>query len=117
MTMESTDTNGMYPDKNISDGKHTFTIKKVVGKPLGGAYGYVWTLEEEGKTYEQVLFGNMMGGLLKVLGCSETSPGKYEWDTDAVTGKTFSTKVSHSPDKKNPSKMRQQMTDFDEIPF
>lgn len=119
MSRETTDTNSGYPDKNISDGKHTFNIISVIGKQLGGAYGYVWKLEEDGKNYEQVLFPNEVGGLLKALECQETSPGKYEWETEAVVGKTFSATVSHIPDKKKPEVMRQKMTDFksEEVPF
>lgn len=120
MSMETTDTNSLYPDKNISDGKHTFTVEKVVGKPLGGAYGYVWTLEEKGKNYEQVLFGNEMGDLLKILGASEDpeKPGKYIWDTDAVIGKSFGVTVTHVPDKKKTDVMRQKFSLFtDEITF
>jgi len=114
MSHETTDTTSKYPNKNISDGKHTFTIDKVVGKTLGGAYGYVWTLEENGHLFEQILFGNEMGGLLKILGCNEVSPGKYEWETDAVTGKSFGVTVSHVPDKKKPDVIRQKFTDFTE---
>lgn len=117
MSRETTDTNSAFPDKNISDGKHTFTVKSVVGKQLGGAYGYVWKLEEDGKAYEQVLFPNEIGPLLKILECSETSPGKYDWETDAVVGKTFSVMVSHIPDKKKRDVIRQKFTDFDEVPF
>lgn len=114
--METTDTNSLYPNKNIADGKHIFTVEKVVGKSLGGAYGYVWTLEEKGQNYEQVLFGNEMKDLLKILGCNETSPGKYEWDTDGVVGKSFSVTVSHVPDKKKPDVMRQKFTSFGDEP-
>jgi hypothetical protein len=120
MSRETTDTNSAYPDKTISDGKHTFTVEKVVGKPLGGAYGYVWTLEEKGKNYEQVLFGNEMKDLLKILECTEVSPGKYEWDTDAVVGKSFGVTVTHVPDKKKPDVMRQKFTAFtaeEALPF
>lgn len=118
MSMETTDTNSAYPDKAIGDGKHTFVVERVVGKPLGNAYGYVWTLEEKGKLYEQVLFGNEMGSLLKILGCKESAPGKYEWDTDEVKGKPFGVTVSHVPDKKKPDVMRQKFSEFtEEIPF
>lgn len=117
MTLETIDTSSAFPDKNISDGKHSFTVISVIGKQLGGAYGYVWKLEEDGKLYEQVMFGNEMGPLLKILGCTEIAPGKYEMETDAMVGKMFSATVSHVPDKKKPDVMRQKMTEFDELPF
>ena len=117
MSMEMTDTNGEYPNKEITDGKHTFTIEKVVGKKLGNAYGYVWTLEENTQLFEQVLFPNEMFPILKILGCKEASPGKFEWDTDEVKGKTFGVTVTHAADKKGI--MRQKFTSFTDeaLPF
>lgn len=114
MSAETTDTTSKYPNKNITDGKHTFTVEKVIGKQLGGAYGYVWTLEEDGQLFEQVLFGNEMGDLLTILGCTKGDDGKFHWDTDAVVGKPFGVTVSHVPDKKKPDVMRQKFTDFTE---
>jgi hypothetical protein len=119
MSHESTDTNSQYPNKEIPDGRHNFTVEKVVGKTLGKAYGYVWTLEEKEVLYEQVLFGSEMKELLKILKCNEVSPGKFEWDTDQVNGLSFSVDVSHVPDKKKPDVMRQKFSNYkeDEIPF
>lgn len=115
MTMETTDTNSLYPNKNISDGKHTFTVEKVIGKPLGGAYGYVWTLEENGALYEQVLFGNEMGALLQILGFKkDPSDNKFHWDTDEARGKSFTVIVTHIPDKKKPEVMRQKFSGYEE---
>lgn len=114
MTHETTDTASRYPNKEISDGKHIFIVHKVVGKALGGAYGYVWTLEEEGRLYEQVLFGNEMGDLLKILGCKDDGNGKYDWETDEVAGKAFGVIVSHVPDKKKPDVMRQKFGKYTE---
>ena len=85
-----------------------------------GISNHVWTLEEKDVLYEQVLFGNEMKDLLKILGCNESSPGKYEWDTDTVIGKSFEVMVSHVPDKKKPDVMRQKFTEFkaeDALPF
>jgi len=110
--LETTDTNSQYPDKKIADGKHTFTVEKVVGKQLGNAYGYVWTLEENGLLFEQVLFGNEMKDLLRLLGCKEDKPGVFTWDTDEVKGKSFTVTVEHFPDKKNI--VRQKFTKFEE---
>jgi hypothetical protein len=114
MTMETTDTNSLYPNKNISDGKHTFVVEKVVGKQLGGVYGYVWTLEEKGELYEQVLFGNEMKELLGILGFKKGDDGKFHWETEDAKGKPFSVIVSHVPDKKKPDVMRQKFNNYTE---
>ncbi len=124
MSREQTDTNDSYPDKDIPDGTYEFKVLNVT-KKMGGANKdkpfYVWKLEYEGVKGEQVLMPNMMGGLLKALGCMETAPGKFDWDTELVANQVFSAKVTHAPDKKDPSKMRQQMSDFravkEEAPF
>jgi hypothetical protein len=113
---ELIDTNSQYPDKKIADGKHTFTVEKVVGKKLGNAYGYIWTLEENGILFEQVMFGNEMKDLLRILGCKEESPGKFQLDTDQVPGKSFTATVEHLVDKKGT--IRQKFTKVeDEVPF
>ena len=114
MSIETTDTRGLFPEKNIKDGKHTFTVEKVVGKQLGTAYGYVWTLEEEGNLYEQVIFGNEMGDLLALLGFKKKDQGKYVWDTDEAKGKKFDVTVSHAPDKKKPEVLRQKFSNYEE---
>jgi len=124
MTREITDTNDSYSDKDIPDGAYNFKVIRVV-KKLGGPYKdkpfYIWTLEYEGVQGEQVLMPNMMGGLLKVLGCTEIKPGHYDWDTDLVVNQVFLATVSHKADKKDPSKMRQYMDDFkaakEDVPF
>ena len=114
--MEETDTNSQYGNE-IPDGPHTFevgTVRKVQGF-------YVWELDYDGTTGEQILFANQMGPLLRVLGCSETSPGKFQWDMDMQQGKKFEATVSRGPDKKGV--VRQNMNDFkkseekDDIPF
>ena len=53
--------------------------------------------------------------LLRVLGCKETKPNKFEWDRDLMEGKEFISVVSHDPDKKDPSKIRQNMTEFEAV--
>lgn len=118
---ETTDTTSRFADKSIPDGEHVFTVKNVK-KKYGGANKdkpfYVWLVSFKGKEGEQVLMPNMMGPLLKAIGCTEIKPGHYDWDTDAVEGKTFKATVSREPDKKDPSKMRQQMANFEEeLPF
>jgi hypothetical protein len=118
--IETTDTNSKYADKNIPDGKHNFSVDSVEGKPLGGAYGYVWKFNVLGKIYEHVIFPNEMGSLLDVLGFKQNA-GIYQWDTDKVQGKEFGATVSHLPDKKGV--VRQKMSEFkslektDDLPF
>lgn len=118
--IETTDTNSKYADKNIPDGKHNFSVDSVEGKPLGGAYGYVWKFSVLGRIYEHVIFPNEMEPLLTVLGFKQNS-GVFQWDTDKVQGKEFSAIVSRVPDKKGV--MRQKMSEFkslvkeDDIPF
>lgn len=118
---ETTDTNNNFPDKNIPDGTYTFKVLSATKKfskkdnPF-----YVWKLERDGIACEQVLMPNMMGGLLRAIGCTETAPGKFDWDNEAVDGKTFVATVSHEPDKKDLNIMRQKMGDFkadESVPF
>lgn len=123
MSREQTDTNDSYPDKDIPDGTYEFKViscqKKFGGKNKDKAF-FVWKLQYEDLKGEQVLMPNKMGGLLKVLGCTEDKPGHFDWDTDAVEGKEFKATVSHAPDAKDPTKIRQEMGDFKEatgIPF
>lgn len=124
MTREQTDTNDNYPDKDIPDGTYEFKVlsatKKYGGEKKDKPF-YVWKLEYEGVKGEQVLMPNMMGELLRALGCEETKPGQFDWDTELVVNQVFSATVSHEADKKNPAKIRQQMKDFkkvkEEAPF
>lgn len=126
MSREITDTNSNFSAKEIPDGPHDFKVISVV-KKFGGANKdkafYVWALEYEGKSGEQALMPNMMGDLLRVLGCKEAEPNKFDWDTEDVVYSKFSAVVSHEPDKKDPSKIRQVMKEFkkvgaqEEIPF
>ncbi len=119
---EEIDTNSSYPDRDIPDGTYTFkvlSIDKKFGGPKKDKPFYVWNLRYEGIDAEQVLMPNLMGDLLKILGCTETSPGKFDWDREALEGKEFDATVSHAPDKKG--KMRQNMGDFKassaDVPF
>jgi hypothetical protein len=119
---ETTDTNDSYPDRDIPDGTYTFKVESVV-KRYGGANKdkpfYSWKLEYEGVKGEQVLMPNKMGDLLRVLKCTETEKGKFDWDTDMVVGKEFDATVTHETDKKGV--LRQQMGDFKpssaDVPF
>jgi hypothetical protein len=121
---EQTDTNDNFPDRDIPDGTYTFKIESVA-KRYGGANKdkpfYSWKLEYDGVKGEQVLMPKKMGGLLKVLGCTETTPGHFDWDTDLVQGQYFQATITHALDKKGT--MRQEMglfnkaKDTDDVPF
>lgn len=110
---EEIDTNDNYPDRDIPDGEYTFIIDKIV-KRYGGKNKdvpfYSMKVKYEEIMGEQVLMPNKMRGLLKVLGCTETLPGKYDWDPDLMEGKMFNATIKHEVDKKGT--MRQQMVDF-----
>lgn len=106
---ETTDTNRQFSNsfsKEIPDGEHLLTIKGVERKTKGEVVFYIWKFDMG----DQILLPSMMGGLLKVLGCIETEPGKYDWETDAQAGKQVWATVSHALDKKDV--MRQHMGKF-----
>jgi hypothetical protein len=118
MSLENTDTTG-FEKEPIPDGEHTFKV--VFVKKVDKVPGlYEWELETGKQEYQHGLFANEMGDLLRVLECNETSKNKFSWDTVLVEGKTFKATVSHVPDKKDNSIIRQKMTNFkkdDGIPF
>jgi len=112
---ETIDTRGQF-DTALPDGEREFRVEKIMRREKGPTIMYIWQLsfegEEERESGEQVLLLNMMGDLLRVLGCKETSPKKFDWDRDLLPGTFFIATVSHEPDKKDPTKIRQQMTGF-----
>lgn len=114
MSREITDTTNKYANQEIPDGTRTFKVlgveKKYSGK--GGEF-FIWKLEyDNGKIGEQVLLPNMMGELLRVLKCEETETNKFDWDTNEQADKSFTASVSHKPDAKDATKIRQHMGDF-----
>jgi hypothetical protein len=122
MSREITDTNDNYPDRDIPDGTYIFKVASVA-KRYGGSNKdrpfYSWKLEYEGVKGDQVLMPNKMGDLLRVLKCTETKPGSFDWDTDLVVNQEFEATVFHQTDKKGV--LRQEMSDFkavkEEAPF
>jgi len=115
MSREMTDTNSQFNDA-IPDGTYTFEVHKVIRKDLKGKVGYEWSLDyaKDGVDCngKQLLWPNQMGELLRLLGCKELSPGKFEWDTDLMEGQTFNARVFRQPDKKDPNKIYQMMDGF-----
>ena len=124
MSHEITDTKSMFANQDIPDGKREFMIVGDIAKKYGksGAEFFVVTLQYEGGIGQQMFMPNMMGPLLKALGNEETTPNVYDWDTTEQAGKKFSASISHAPDKKDPTKIRQHMSEIakvenDSIPF
>lgn len=123
MSREITNTASRFENQDLPDGRNCFRVlgvEKKYGKK-GGEF-FVWKLQHAKGTGEQVMLPNMMGGLLRVLGCDEVEPNKFDWDTMEQTDKLFMATVSHKPDKENPSTIRQHMGTFDEykdaqVPF
>lgn len=114
MSREITDTTNKYVDQDIPDGRRRFIVAGPVEKKYGkqGGEFFIWKVQWEGGIGQQVFLPNMMGGLLKVLGCQEIEPNKYDWDTNEQEGKAFYATVKHKPDKKDATKIRQHMGDF-----
>lgn len=124
MTQEMTDTTSQFND-SIPDGVHDFEIMLVVRKDIKGKKAYEWTLEYEDGEGKVLTWPNQVGPLLALLGAKEDpdKKGHYLWETEMMQGKTFKATISHDPDKKNPSKVYQNMKDFqtserpDDVPF
>ena len=124
---EQIDTRGQN-DTSLPDGEREFRVEEVRKLIKGETTLYIWRLSFDGtgerESGEQVLLPSFMGDLLRVLGCEETGPKKFNWDRDLMPGKSFIATVSHDPDKKKPEVIRQNMTGFkkstktnDEVPF
>lgn len=123
---ETTDTTSQFND-DIPDGTYDFRIAKVYGKDIKGKRGYEWSLDytmDGNLCNGRVLtWPNQIGPLLAILGATELSKGKYEWEPDLMEGKTFKATIIHEPNKKDPSKIYQNMKDFkpseqtEETPF
>lgn len=115
MTQEATDTNSQFGD-NIPDGTYDFEIIQVVRKEIKGKKAYEWTLEDESNeiTGKVLTWPSQIGPLLVILGAKEdpNNKGHYLWETELMAGKTFKATISHDADKKNPSKVYQNMKDF-----
>lgn len=110
MSRETTDTNSQFNDA-IPDGTYDFEVHKVVRKEIKGKVGYEWSLDYGDQNGKQLFWPNQMGDLLRLLGCKETAPGKFDWETDLMEGQTFKATVSRKEDKKS-GKTFQMMGDF-----
>lgn len=105
-----------YPP--IPEGRRRYVIAAPVKKLYGknSSEFFVWTLQYqhngENCLGEQALMPNMMGPLLRVLGCQETEPENFDWDTDAVEGMAFVATTERQPDKKDPTIIRIHMSEY-----
>lgn len=121
MSREDTDTNSQFGD-DIPDGTYDFEIEKVIAKDIKGKKGYEWYLSYNGTSGKVLTWPNQIGGLLSVLGCKETEPGKFSWDTDLMEGKTFKATIVHETAKKT-GKVYCNIKDFqpsgktEDVPF
>lgn len=125
MSREITNTKSMFANQDLPDGRRLFMVVDDIVKKYGksGAEFFIVTLQYQGGIGQQMFMPNMMGPLLKALGCQETEPNVWDWDTTEQAGKTFTATIAHQPDKKDPTKMRQHMSEIEkvkdekEIPF
>jgi len=108
--MESTDTTNKFAG-DLPDGPGIFKIT-AIEKFYSPAQFWVFSLEHPGGGGKQTFFANMLGPLLRVLDCEEQSPNVFLWDSELQVNKLFKATVSHAPDKKDPSKIRQHMGNF-----
>ena len=118
--METTDTTNKFAG-DLPDGPNIFKIVNIE-KFYSPAEFWVFHLKWSGGDGKQTFFANMLGPLLRTLGCEEKSPNVFEWDSDLQFNKSFKAVVGHAPDKKDPNKIRQHMSQFEkvddnEIPF
>ena len=114
MSREITNTESRFPNRAIPEGRRRFIIAGPVEKKHGkkGGEFFVWKLQFDGGLGEQVLLPNMLGPLLRVLGCQETEPNIFDWDTNDQEGKAFLATVTLVPDSKDPKVVRQHMTEY-----
>lgn len=110
---ETTDTSSRFLG-DLPDGPNIFKVVNIE-KFYSPAEFFVFHLNWSGGDGKQTFFANMMGPLLRTLGCEETSPNVFEWDTDVQFGKRFKATVSHAPDKKDATKIRQHMGAFEKL--
>ena len=111
--IEETDTTNKFANE-LPDGTWIFKITGIE-RFYAPADFWVFSLEYQGGSGQQTLFANMLGPLLRCLGCEEKEPNKFVWDSDLQVNKYFKATVGHAPDKKNPAKIRQHMGGFEKV--
>lgn len=114
MSREITDTKNKYANQELPEGRRRFVVAAPVEKKYGkkGGEFFVWTLQHEGGLGQQILLPNMMGELLRTLGCDEPEPNKFDWDTNEQEGKAFIATIKLVPDKNDSKIVRQHMSEY-----
>lgn len=114
MSREITNTTNKFANQELPEGRRRFIIAGPVEKKYGknGGEFFMWPLQFEGGLGQQILLPNMMGDLLRTLGCNEPEPNKFDWDTMEQEGKAFVATVKRVPDRKDPKIIRQHMSEF-----
>lgn len=84
-------------------------VKKFFVGPNKDIDMFVFPLQFDGGIGEQAFLPNMLGPLLRDLGCQEVSKNVFYWDTDDLEGKKFTATVTHFQDSKDPSITRSKM--------
>lgn len=119
---EITDTRDRFASDPLPEGTNRFVVAAEPKKKMnanGNEY-WIWRFQWDKGIGDQIMLPNMMGGLLKTLGFKEIEPKKFDWDTLECEGKAVLATVRYEQDKKDPTKTRCHMGDFQadsEIPF
>ena len=124
MSREITDTTPKYDNQDLPDGRFEFMIIGDIVKKYGknGGEFFVVTLQHASGIGQHLFMTSMLGPLLRAIDIPETEKNKFDWDTTEQASKKFIATISHVPEKKDPSKIRQHMSDItkignEEIPF
>jgi hypothetical protein len=98
---QTTDTNSNFL---VPESNYEAMINKIVRKEIKEFIIYEWHFEalvNEKPFYFKIgMFSSQMADLLRALGCTEVSKGKFDWDDEEQIGKTISFTVAHVADKK-----------------
>lgn len=97
----------------LPEGTQQFMVcGEVKIKPISNGDLYLVPLQFTGGMAEQAFFANNIGPLLRALGCTETSPDCFDWDTTELEGRTFTATITHKADKNDSTKIRSNMSDI-----
>lgn len=108
--LEEIDTTNKF--EPLPDGPGVFQIVKIE-KFFSPAEFWAFSLKHAKGEGSQTFFANMLGPLLRVLGCEELEPNRFRWDSDLQVNKFFKATVSHALDKKGIE--RQHMKAFEKV--
>lgn len=99
----------------LPEGPVVAMITNVKEKEIPGGYiVYEWAFEteEDGKSkyFSLSMFSSQMSDLLRILGATEVTKNRFEWDSDQFIGNTIEFNIVHVADKKGV--VREQMSDI-----